>query len=169
MTQTKFSRDDLKRIIEDLAENGEGVDRRWALGKLQETEDRQVRLPDPLTTNERHERLVRVMRGAGRHMCQKAWRKLWPTTKIRIDDPALPKDVTLDATDLEIISKVISLKSLYRHFPEIMQPSGGIPTGFPMRGKEVQKDWCQLQARKILIDRKVAKLEERGEEDEPDV
>lgn len=167
MSQTRLSPEDIKRAIEELATNGEGTDRRWALNKLQETEDREVRLPEPLNQFERMERLKRVMRGAGRRMCQGAWRGLWPTSKAQINDPALPNELTLTGEELEIIDKVNGLKTLYRHFPSIKK--AGVPTGFPMRGREVQKEWCQHQAKRMLLDRKARALEDKGDEGEPDV
>lgn len=149
--------DDVIAEIADIAANAEkDSDRLRALHMLQDRDPTSLHFAEPLNETERLDRLCRVMRGAGRARCQRAWRKLWPTSRLRIDDSPFMKDVVLSIEDEDLIRKVMGLKQLYRFFPEIVPPSGGTPNGFPYRGKEVQKEWCQRQARKILVDRQVA-------------
>lgn len=153
-----LSMDEILEMVSEIAKDqAAGADRFRALKFLRDQQSGTVVLPPPASNQERLDRLVRVMRASGMDLCQMAWRRIWPTTKRKVDDPPTRvQDMPLTQQEEKLIMKVTGLKQLYRMFPEVMRPTGGVPNGFPFRGKLVQMDWCRAQARKMLIDRKIA-------------
>jgi hypothetical protein len=168
MERKPLSLDEAIGLISEIARHGEGADRLRALKeiRLMAAETGSVTLPDPMSDQEVIERLARLMRAAGHTVSQLAYRKAYPHAKRPVNHAApkvLETDVEIDRSKLPV-----SLKQLYRMFPEIKR--SGVPPGYPRgKGLLVVKKWCQEKAIQMIIDREqhrvdVAAVSEQQEE-----
>jgi hypothetical protein len=147
----KMTLDEALEQISDVARNGEGADKFRALKIVMSQESGSAALPEPLSDDEIIERLARMIKAAGPTASQLSYRRAFPSAKRPIYHAA-PKITEADMSPIDPAALPRSLKELYRMFPEVKKP--GIPTGYPVRGgMAVQKEWCQKQARRMLMDR----------------
>lgn len=149
--------DDVMADIEAISEDSEHRDQFKALKMLASANTASVTLPPPMQEHEMIERFARLMKPAGYHVVQVAYKRAFPNRKpIEEVEPKF-KEVQLPDEDRLMIQNSRNLKALYRLFPEIKK--AGIPTGFPRgKGKELQQQWCRQQATKILLDRHQARM-----------
>lgn len=139
--------------IEDLAQNGEGADRRWALKTLKAESGGDAELPPPLNDDEIITRMARMMRGCGKPLARRAYIRAFPRTE------SVEKTVALTSAEdlgLNIDKLPRTLKQLYRLYPEIKGP--GFPKGYPVgKGPLAQQDWCRKTAIQIEVQKREAK------------
>lgn len=155
----QLSADDIQEMIAAMAQQGDGADKRWALKVLQSQQISEAVLPPLLNDAEVIERLMRVMRPAGKETCQLAYRRCWPHRGIDgIKERPAIREADITEEQQMMVERVVSLKTLYKHFPEIKRP--GFPKGYPTgRGLEAQRDWCRRKAVQCLVDREQAALD----------
>lgn len=148
-----MSMDELMNLLDEMArDESAGADRFRAIKLLASQERSEITLPKPLSEEEWVERVARIMRGSGREITKRAWRVAFPNGKIPIHVPRRIKPADLTPEETAIVDKCYGLKQLYRHFPHIKR--SGVPNGFPFRGREAQKEWCQGEAVKMLLERR---------------
>lgn len=149
--------DDVMADIEAISEDSEHRDQFKALKMLASAKSSSVTLPPPMEEHEMIERFARLMKPAGFHVVQIAYKRAFPNRKpIEEVEPKL-NAIHLPDEDRLMIQKCTNLKALYRMFPEIKKP--GLPTGYPKgRGKVLQQQYCRDQATKILLDRQQARM-----------
>ena len=149
--------------IHALGKHGDDAASRWALKLLHSQQQSDSGLPPPLTENEYIERLARVMKPAGRELCQIAYRKAFPygpklnlgVVQAGVRAQHLPEDAK------ERIKKVHNLKSLYRLYPQVKKH--GVPMGYPRsKGIEVIQSFVRSLATQIEVDRMNDSLKEEA-------
>lgn len=159
--------DEAREEIAEIARNGEGADKFRALKMVMAEQSTSVILPDPLSPEERLDRLIRVMQPCGTLACQHAYRKAFPSSKKEIQE----RHVKIGNDDLAVFSKAIlptTLKQLYRKYPEVKR--SGFPPGYPQRGGlEAKAEYCRQQALRIERDREQAKLNDISKEARTDI
>lgn len=127
MSEEKITAEWLERQIRDLAQSGEGADRRWALKVLREETQGETAFQKPLTDQEVVDRLARMMRGAGIGLTRAAYIKAYGTYKATVEG-TLPEMGNLDI-DVEDLPK--TLKQYYTRYPDFKRP--GYPEGYPLK------------------------------------
>lgn len=149
--------DEIMSDIELISQDAEHRDQFKALRMLASEKAASVTLPPPMEEHEMIERFARLMKPAGYHVVQIAYKRAFPARKpIEEVEPRMT-EIHLPDEDRLIIQRCYSLKALYRLFPEIKKP--GIPAGYPRgKGEELRRQWCKDQATKILIDRQQARM-----------
>lgn len=153
MNKSTLSLDEIMAMVTDIARDPDsGPDRFRALKMLASANTSAAVLPEPMEPGEIVDRLSRLMKGYGRDHTQAAYHRAFP----RVSSAAYtaPKYGLSDFPPEVVarVQKVRSLKSLYRHYPEIKRP--GFPPGYPVkRGPAVVTDWCRSIAAKCELDR----------------
>jgi hypothetical protein len=143
--------DDLRELLSDMARDGDGAQRTQAARLLMSMSGSgDSALPDPLTTAEAVERLMRLMRGFGQKLSRIAFIRAFPRRdglrKLRYED-LMPEEMGVNPETLPA-----TLKSLRKRYPETV--AKGTPKGYPRNaGMEEIKKWCQNAAMKIETDR----------------
>lgn len=154
--------EEAREEIAEIARNGEGADKFRALKMVMAEQSSTVTIPDPMTPEEKVERLARVMQPSGPIACQIAYRKAFPSSKREIFE----RMVRVKPDELSVFAKAempSTLKQLYKRFPEIKGP--GFPPGFPVRGGlEARAEFCKRKALEILRDREEKKLNDISKE-----
>ena len=157
---TRLSVDEILDMASAIARDEEatGADRMRAMKMVSSINTSAVILPEPLKDPEVIERLARLDKAAGLHLAKLAFRKAFPHAKQGED---LAPVLTLEQLPPEVLaeaSKIISVKTLYRAFPEVKR-SGTIP-GFPRRGSlAAQQNFCQRVAAQLILDREQRKID----------
>ena len=160
----RMSMDEIMAAIDDVARDPEDRDRFKALRMLASEGTSSVVLPEPMSDSEIIARLMRVMKPSGQALCQLAYKRAFPVTKLKLTDTVKVYEEDLTDEQKATVQKIKSLKHLYRVFPEIKR--AGVPTGFPTgKGLEVQQGWVRRKAAEILISREQAKMDQVEEAD----
>lgn len=108
-------------------------------------------LPEPLNELEVTSRLVRLMRGAGSGVANRAFAKYFDRKAVRTAERAI-KDLRAEDLGIDMDKLPRTLKSFYRKYPEIK--GSGFPTGYPVgKGPMAQAEWCRKAAVQIEIQR----------------
>lgn len=144
---------EVQEWISELARDGDGADRRWALKMLSAQAAPTSNLPDPLDEQDIVNRLAALDLAAGKHLAQVAFARAFRFKNSAVE--AMQPQLTVkDIEGLYDPKKLpVSLKQLYRNFPEI-KPRGGYPRGYPVaKGLAVQADWIKRKAIEIIRDR----------------
>lgn len=155
--------DDLMAGISDMAENGTGAQKAAAYRMLMSAHGgtTQPIMGEPLLEKDLMERLSRLMKASGKTVCQVAFGRAFPLAKGHLDDVPTYE---IDHIDYKNVKLPMTLKQLYRQFPEVKRP--GFPPGYPQsRGLAMKTAWCQQKAKEIIRDRK-QKAEEVGRQAE---
>lgn len=158
----RMTMDEVMSAINEIAKDSTDRDRFRALKLIADSDAKAASLPTPLNRIEVMDRLIRLFRCIGPETVRRAYRATWKKSKHDIQEIAtdeLADEIGKFTTEEhELVLKCYGLKQLYRHFPEIMPPTGGVPNGFPFRGKLVQMEWCRKQAVRLIRDRRRAAL-----------
>ena len=150
-TKNTMTLDEALALISEVARNGEGADKFRALKIVMSQESGNAALPDPLSDAEIIDRISRILKASGPTAAQLGYRKAFPHAQRPINHSA-PKITEADVMPIDVTKLPRDLRSLYKMFPEIKR--GGFPKGFPVNaGLAVRAEWCQKQARKMLLDR----------------
>ena len=137
--------DEIRHGIEELARDGDGADRRWALKQLKADTADEVVLERPATEKEIIQRLGRLMRGAGMVNTKAAYAIAFSHDR-RI---TVSKGTTVPS-DLDVNEETLpkTLKMFYRLYPD--RKKHGFPVGFPVgKGPVAIMKWCQQEALEI--------------------
>lgn len=155
MTAPRITIDEIHAMLTQIARDPEaGAERFRALKMLTESGTTVVALPEPMNADEVIDRVVRMMCAVGPDLCRLAYSQAFrnhragihAATKLTVED--LPPEQKAK------VRHITSLKILYRDFPEIKPPTGGVPRGYPTgRGLAAQRAWMQRCAARILLDR----------------
>lgn len=158
--KTLLSADQVILEISQLAEHGEGADKRWALAQMR-AQASQVGLPAPLDDEEGIVRLARLMQGYGRNISRKAFRVAFR------DMSAGDKLFMTEAEPPPVLPK--TLEEFYERFP-LERPESypvGYPKGFPYRGKRVDRDaWLERRSIQLIRAERKAEKERKRKEKE---
>jgi hypothetical protein len=158
LRRAALSLDAVIGIVTEIAQDPESRDRLRALKLLTSLNSSSAAIPPPLTDEDVIARMRRLMKAAGSRLCLKAYRQAYPLVR---RTPVFDKQ---EMEELGIfmrgkIEKLKSLKQLYRMFPEIKR--SGVPTTYPVgAGPEVQMEWIQKTATKILMERRRKEIAE---------
>lgn len=147
----RMSMDEILAEVDAIAKDPGDRDRFKALKMLSSTQSSSIVLPEPSNADERMARLARIMKPAGLAEVQGAYAIAFPGEGRRIEDALRPDEVELPPELHERAMRCTSLGLLYREFPELKRP--GIPRGFPRgKGSLIQRQWCQIEAAKYLLE-----------------
>ena len=167
MTEEPKKRRSLEEItadIEAISEDPSHRDQFKALRMLAAEKSSSITLPEPMGDGEIVERLIRLMKPAGRELCQQAYARAFHRAKDTVATAPTLRVVDLTDDQKDFVLEIRNLKQLYRAFPEIKRH--GVPTGYPSgRGIEIQQEWCRTKAGKMLIDRDQAAMNRAEETD----
>jgi hypothetical protein len=149
----RLSLDEILDMVSQVARDDEsGADRFRALKMLASMESAAVVLPAPLTDAEMIDRVARVSKGAGLKLAELGFRKAFPQARRGSDMAPVMSLEQLDPGILAQASKVVSIKMLYRAFPEVKR--SGTPPGYPRTGSlAARQNWCQRIAAQLILDR----------------
>lgn len=154
-----LSIDEIHAILTEIATDDEaGADRFRALKLLRAEKEQDTILPAPMTEKEVIQRLERLNRAVGNTIARAALAR----TVRRSGAGAIEKDtkrMTADDLDIDVAGLPMTLKALYRKYPEMKR--AGVPKGFPMKSSLLkQQDWIKKAALKIELERKRAQTAE---------
>lgn len=154
----RLSMEDIIDAMSEIANDPDDRDRFKALKALSGMNSGTVVLPPPMTTEERIERLARLMKALSRDQVKMAYRHAWPQVKDEVTGPVLGRlDDALTPEESRFCNKVTTVKLLYKRFPELKKD--GQPRGYPKdQGAAAVADFCRKEARLALIHRKRADL-----------
>jgi hypothetical protein len=156
-----LSLDEVMESVSCIAQEDGHRDQFKALKLLATAQNAAIVLPEPLTRQERMDRLSRIMKGCGREDTQIAFARTFARSKQKIGEaPSLTlDDVTPEM--YERVKHVTSIVTFNRAAPEVKK--SGVPRGYPKgKGKVAQKAWLQKEFAKILIDREQAELDRQA-------
>lgn len=161
----RLSMDEIMAEIDLVARDPGDRDRFKALKMLASTQTSAVMLDVPMTDDEFVTALYMCMLPAGEKLAFRAFKRAFPQAKTDLP----PK---LNLSDLppairEKAEKIITLKLLYREFPDIKR--AGFPRGYPSKDNIVaRKEWCQRTAASLFLEREQKDLDAKGPLAEPD-
>jgi hypothetical protein len=142
--------------IDAISCDPEHRDQFKALKMLAAAKSSAVVLPEPMSDHDIVERISRLHTAAGPELTRLAYRKSFPRG-IDIDETP---SMTLNTLPPEVrgeAAKIVSIKMLYRAFPQVKR--GGQPPGYPRAGSlAAQQDWCQRTAAQLILDREQARV-----------
>jgi hypothetical protein len=147
----KIGLDELQGIITEIVRHGDGADRFRAIKMLKELvqETGTSGLPEPMSDDEKYDRMARLMKAMGHRGCSMSYRRAFPHANTPLHK-TIPKLLPDDLHQLK--KKPMSLKHLYRLYPETKR--SGIPPGYPVNGgMEAQIRWVQKKADEIELRR----------------
>ena len=162
-TKPHMTVDEAKKLLAEIARNGEGAEKFRALKMVMAEEASDASLPEPLSDAEVIDRLARLIRAAGPSASMFAYRKAFPASKkgINATSPKVTPEDILPGIDRAKLPP--SLKQLYKMFPEIKR--GGFPPGYPLRGGlAMQKEWCQKKSFEILMSKEQRRIDDLAPE-----
>lgn len=138
----------VQELISDLAEQGDGADRRWAL-KMLSAQSSTAGLPEPISQREAEIRLGRLMFGYGEDITRRAMvRAFSPKMTASMsggDDPSLFEDEEIIPTTLD---------EYWARWPHKRHPKypSRYPPGYPYKGTaEEKKQWVVRASTNLII------------------
>lgn len=147
---TRLSTDQILDAIHEVARDGEGADRRWALNQLK-AQEVSVAVDKPKTEAEVIERIARQLRGVGLERAKDCFRAAYPV--------AIP----LQWTEAKKRGKTyvpITVAELVELFPETPVDAFHDPVGYPKSGSQLaKKRWIADKAVEMNDARKARERE----------
>lgn len=129
----QMTADEIREGIEELAQSGEGADRRWALKTLKGEQQEEAALAPPKSELEVTQRIARILRGAGENLSRAAFVMAHGGYDKRRTLNKMPSPVEPDGLDIDRKKLPKTLRQLYRAYPHLKQ--SGFPEGYPV-GKD---------------------------------
>lgn len=159
--------DEIMADIDAISCDPEHRDQFKALKMLAAAKSSAVVLPKPLTDAEFIARIGRLNLAAGPEITRLAWRWAFPAAKRSVEDTPDHDFSTLPEEVMEEAKKIISLRMLYKAFPEVKRT--GQPPGFPKGGSLAAKqDWCRDAAGRLILEREQKKSDGEPEAPQPE-
>ena len=158
--------DEIVAGISELAQNGEGAAKTQAYRLLLSLGGgNAATIPEPKTEAELLERLARLMKACGPHLCQRAFQRAFPKVADDVWTPPLLSEDEVDYDDLPTTIPQLRKWCRKHNFP-LLNAKGGFPKGYPVgRGGIVQAEWIKRAAKKIMLDFEQARVEMNAEEE----
>lgn len=128
-TKKRMTPDEIEAEIHEMAQSGEGMDRRWALGRLGAAQTSLV-IPKPLSDEEVDRRTSRILKAIGRDRASAAWRIAFNERRI---EEALNREIMRE------YRAPVTLEQLYRMFPECPKDEYGFPPDWPHKKSQTRK------------------------------
>lgn len=143
-----MSAEEIREGIEQLARDGEGADKRWALKQLSAATTEESALAKPLTDYEVTHRLARIMRGAGDRLTRAAYVIAHGGYDKRRSKNKMPSPVEPDGLSIDRNKLPKTLQQFNRKYPHLKQ--AGFPEGYPV-GKDpgTQVVWIENRAYEV--------------------
>lgn len=143
----RLTADEITGLIHELARDGDGADRRWALRQLS-VGDASITLPAPKTDEEVLDRLARLNRGVGCEMAKKGFMRAFPAST--------PPGWSLGKKAGHSVVPT-TLKELYLMCPDAPKdPFLNAPPGYPEKG-------ILLKKRRFLADLYIELMAAKGQ------
>jgi hypothetical protein len=138
---------EVMQMISDMAQFGDGVDRKWALNVMRSASAEQAAIPVPLNEREVILRIARILRGYGEIVARNSFLAAFPKTiALRESKIKLPSDADPDPDHLPE-----TLDDLWARWPS-KRPIG-LPKGYPYRAKHTEEDrinWIKRRALEFI-------------------
>lgn len=127
---TRLTPDQILDHIHQLARDGEGADKRWALNQLRAQEATGVALPIPKGPEEIRERISRQLRGIGLEATKDCFRAAFPaSTPVQ----------WAEARKRGLTYVPVTTRELFDIYPECPRDVTGDPLGYPRSGSALAK------------------------------